>query len=58
MKTKTVEQYDAEINPLMRELDMMKKRKETGDEYGKLLKKLLKLTKERLQAAGLQVVTV
>jgi len=59
MKTqKTVEQYDAEINPLMRELDMMRKRKETGDEYGKVLKKLLTLTQERLQAAGLTVVTI
>lgn len=57
MKTKkTVEEYDAEINPLMRELDMMRKRDETGDEYGKLLAKLSKLTGERLEAAGLVVV--
>lgn len=55
---KTVEQYDAEINPLMRELDIMRKAGQTGDEYSKLLAKLLKLTRERLEAAGLKVVTV
>ena len=54
MADKTVEQYDAEINPLMRKLDELRKAGQDGtDEYGKLLKEAGEKTQARLRAAGL-----